>query len=104
MTDTPRPDAANVTATPSPEIASLYAKLSEAGPISLDEAEANQLRAAFQDMLLRVAELEATNRVNLALAEALGKQGFQVVREQNPDGTLGWNLQNKPQPAAETIN
>ena len=94
----------NPTTEPSPEIESLYAKLSAEGPIALDDAEANQLRAAFQEMLLRVAKLEATNRVNLALAEALGKQGFQVVREQNPDGTVGWNLQNKPQPTAETVN
>ena len=90
--------------TESPEIASLYAKLSAEGPIALDVAEANALRVAFKDMLLRVAELEATNRVNLALAEALTKQGFEVVREQNHDGTLGWNLQKKPQPPTETVN
>ena len=90
--------------TPSPEIASLYTKLSAEGPIALDDAEANQLRVAFREMLLRVTELEATNRVNCALAEALKKQGFEMVREQNPDGTLGWNLQNKPQQTAETVN
>ena len=104
MTDTPRPDAASVTATPSPEIASLYVKLSAEGPIALDAAEANALRGAFKELLLRVTELEATNRVNCALAEALKKQGFEMVREQNPDGTLGWNLQNAPQPTAETVN
>ena len=104
MMDTPRPDAASVAATPSPEIASLYAKLTAEGPIALDDAEANQLRAAFQEMLLRVAQLEATNRVNLALAEALTKQGFVMKREMNPDGTVGWNLQNAPQPTAETVN
>ena len=92
------------TDTESPEVASLYAKLSAEGPIALDEAEANQLRVAFQDMLLRVAQLEATNRVNIALAEALKKQGFEMVREDNPDGTVGWNLQNKPQPTTETVN
>ena len=41
--------------TPSPEIASLYTKLSAEGPIALDDAEANQLRVAFREMLLRVA-------------------------------------------------
>ena len=66
--------------------------------------QANQLRAAFQEMLLRVAQLEATNRVNIALAEALKKQGFEMVREDNPDGSLGWNLQNKAQPPPETVN
>ena len=90
--------------TPSPEIESLYTKLSAEGPIALDDAEADALRVAFQDMLLRVAQLEATDRVNCALAEALQKQGFEMVREQNPDGTLGWNLQHKPQPTAETVN
>ena len=90
--------------TPSPEIASLYTKLSAEGPIALDDAEANQLRVAFREMLLRVAELEATDRVNIALAEALKKQGFEMVREDNPDGSLGWNLQNKPQPTPDTVN
>ena len=107
MTDTPRPDAASLAYTPSPEIKRLYTKLSAEGPIALDDAEANQLRVAFQDMLLRVAQLEATNRVNIALAEALNKQGFEMVREQNPDGTLGWNLQIKAEAATdvpETVN
>ena len=89
---------------PSPEIESLHAKLTGEGPIVLDDAEATQLRATFQDMLLRVAQLEATDRVNIALAEALGKQGFQMVREQNPDGTIGWNLQNAPHPTTATVN
>ena len=85
-------------------IESLYAKLSAEGPIALDAPEANALRLAFQEMLLRVAELEATNKINIAIAEALQKHGFEMVREENPDGTVGWNLQNAPQPTAETIN
>ena len=92
---------------PSTGLESLYAKLTATGEIVLDEAESNQLRVAFQDMLLRVAQLEATDRVNIALAEALQKQGFHMVREQNPDGTVGWNLQNKPQPTPDapmTVN
>ena len=94
-----------MTEKPSPEIATMYAKLTAEGPIALDDAEANQLRLAFQDMLLRVAELEATNRVNIALAEALKRQGFVMKSILNPDGTPGWDLQNAPPPPTpDTIN
>ena len=93
-----------MTEKPSPEIASMYAKLSAEGPIALDEAESNALRVAFQEMLLRVAQLEATDRVNICMAEALQKQGFVMKSELNPNGTVGWNLQTKPQPVAETVN
>ena len=59
----------------------------------------------FNEMLLRVAQLEATNRVNRAMSRSYSsKQGFEVLREQNPDGTLGWNLQIAPQPIEETVN
>ena len=94
-----------MTEKPSPAIDSLYAKLTAEGPIALDDAEANQLRLAFQDMLLRVAQLEATDRVNKALAEALKRQGFVMKSVLNPDGTTGWDLQNSPPPPApDTIN
>ena len=99
MTDKP-------TTEPSPEIESLYAKLSAEGPIALDDAEANQLRAAFQEMLLRVAQLEATNRVNVAMAQALQRQGFVMKSELNPDGTVSWDLQYKTDPLQDggTVN
>ena len=91
--------------------ATMAKKLEGDGTSTLTKAEANELRATVRavfarddQLLLRLAQLEATNQVNICMAEALQKQGFQVVREQNPDGTVGWNLQNKPQPATETVN
>ena len=104
MTDKPTPESR-------PAVSTMTAKLKGDGPIELTEDEANELRTTLRavfardnQLLLRLAQLEATNQVNICMAEALQKQGFQVVREQNPDGTVGWNLQNKPQPATETVN
>ena len=100
-----------MTDNPRPAISTMAKKLEGDGTITLTKAEANELRATVRavfarddQLLLRLAQLEATNQVNICMAEALQKQGFQVVREQNPDGTVGWNLQNKPQPPPETVN
>ena len=92
---------------PKPAGVSIYDKLSAEGPISMDTAEANELRGSLNQLLMRVAQLEATDRVNKAMAEALQKHRLELIREDNPDGTLGWNLQHKPQPAADeplTVN
>ena len=73
--------------------------------------EANELRASLRAvfardnrLLLRLTELEATNQVNICMAEALQKQGFVMKHELNPDGSHGWNLQTKADADAATIN
>ena len=100
-----------MTNTQRPAVSTMAAKLKGDGPMALTKAEANELRdtvrAVLQrdsQLLMRLVQLEATNQVNICMAEALQKQGFVMLAELNPDGTTGWNLQNKPQPAAETIN
>ena len=99
------------THTPRPTAASLAAKLAGTGPIALTEGEANELRTTLRalferdgQLLLRVAQLQAKDKVNVCMAEALQKQGFVMKSELNHDGTVGWNLQNKPQPTTETVN
>ena len=104
MTDTP-------TTEPMPAISTMAAKLKGDGPIALTEGEADELRASLRavfarddQMLLRLTELEATNRVNICMAQALKRQGFVMKAEPQPDGTVAWNLQNAPQPTAEIVN
>ena len=84
----------------------MAAKLKGDGPMELTEGEANELRdtvrAVLQrdnQLLLQLGQLQATNEVNICMAEALQRQGFVMKAELNPDGTTSWDLQNKP-PAA----
>ena len=106
MADTPTPT------TKQQEVAStMAAKLKLAGPLALTEDEADELRASISAVfarddriLMRLVELEATNQVNICMAEALQKQGFVMKHELNPDGSHGWNLQTKADAAAETVN
>ena len=104
MMDTPQtaPRAQSVT---------MAAKVTGEGPMVLTTAEANELRETIRavlerdnELLLRLVQLEATNRVNVAMAQALQRQGFVMKSQLNPDGTVSWNLQNKPQQTAETVN
>ena len=90
---------------------SVAAKLKGSGPITLNQTEANELRATMRavfarddQLLLRLGQLEATDAVNRCMAEALQKQGFVMKSEQNPDGTTGWNLHNAPQPITDNVN
>ena len=96
-------------------LSTMAAKLKGDGRIKLNKAEANELRATLRavfarddHLLLRLAQLEATNQVNICMAEALQRQGFVMKSELNPDWTTSWDLQNKPKAAAtvapETLN
>ena len=99
--------------TTKPQTSTMTEKLEGDGPINLDKDEASELRdtirAVFErdnQLLLQLAQLQATNQVNICMAEALQRQGFIMKSELDPDGTTGWNLQNKPEPtpASETVN
>ena len=90
---------------------SMAAKLRGDGPITLTKGEANELRdtvrTVFQrdtQLLLQLAQLQATNAVNICMAQALQRQGSIMKSVPQPDGTVAWDLQNKPQPATETVN
>ena len=93
------------------QTSSMAAKLEGTGPITLTEDEANELRDTVRtvlqrdsELLLRMAQLEATNEVNICMAEALQRQGFIMKSEPQPDGSVAWNLQNAPPPITETMN
>ena len=72
-----------MTDTPRPAISTMAAKLKGDGPVTLTEGEANELRATLRavllrdnQLLLRVAQLQATDAVNRCMAEALQRQGI----------------------------
>ena len=95
--------------TEKPKASSMAAKLKGDGPITLTKAEAQELRDTIRtvlqrdsELLLRMAQLEATNQVNICMGEALQRQGFIMKSEPQPDGSVAWNLQNKPQPNEPT--
>ena len=100
-----------MTSTQRPAVSTMAAKLKGDGPMALTKTEANELRdtvrAVLQrdsQLLMRLVQLEATNQVNICMAEALQRQGFVMKSQQNPDGTFSWDLQNAPQPTPETVN
>ena len=93
---------------------SMAAKLKGTGALTLTKAEANELRDTVREvferdnqLLLQMAQLEATNKVNICMAEALKKQGFIMKSEPQPDGSVAWDLQKAPEPIADkppTVN
>ena len=97
--------------TTKPKTSTMAAKLKGDGPITLTKAEANELRSTVRtvlqrdsQLLLQLAQLQATKQVNICMAEALQRQGFIMKSEPQADGSVAWNLQPKPQPATETVN
>ena len=99
------------TTEPRPAVSTMAAKLKGDGPIELTEGEADKLRASLRavfarddQLVMRLVELEATNQVNICMAEALQKQGFVMKHELNPDGSHGWNLQAKADADPATVN
>ena len=50
------------------------------------------------------AQLTIAQGVNQALREAITRQGFQLTHVDHDDGSVTYDLQNAPQPVAETIN
>ena len=96
-------------------LASMEQKIKGDGPLHLDADEADELRASLRavfardnQLLLEVARLQATDKVNRCMGEALQRQGFVMKSVLNPDGTPGWDLQTKADAEAnvdaETVN
>ena len=97
--------------TTEPQTSTMAAKLKGDGPITLTTDEANELRDTIRtvlqrdtQLLLQLGQLQATNQVNICMAEALQRQGFVMKSVPQPDGTVAWDLQPKPQPIPETVN
>ena len=91
----------------------MAAKLKGDGPITLTKAESNELRETLRavldrdnQLLFEVARLQATDAVNIAMGQALQRQGFVMKSVPQPDGKVAWDLQNAPKPPddAPTIN
>ena len=85
-------------------LASLLEKLDRrgcTGGLSLTLPEADVLTAEFALLLQRVAGL---SNVNLAMAEAIKRQGFQVVHQEHEDGSVGFDLELVPVTEAVTVN
>ena len=62
------------------------------------------MRAMYQRQVDTDGQLTMAQGVNLAMAEALNRQGFQLTHAEHEDGSVSYDLQNAPQPVAETIN
>ena len=99
--------------TEKPKTSSMAAKLKGDGPITLTTDESNELRDSLRavfarddQLLLQLAQLQATDAVNRCMAEALKRQGFIMKSEPQPDGSVAWDLQNAPPPVtdAPTLN
>ena len=84
------------------EGADLSKKICETdGPLHLTRTEARTLRLLMYGLQQQAG---IAQQVNSAMAEALQRQGFQLTHHEGPDGSVTFDLQNKPQPAAETVN
>ena len=98
-----KPMADTPTTEPRPA-ASMAAQVTGEGPMALTTPEANALRAVIKKLLGQVTELQ---RLNSMMAHALAGKRLQVVHQEHEDGTISFDLEPAPDPAAdapETIN
>ena len=75
--------------------------LAKKGPVTLTRAELQQLQAAFLD--LSQTNLRLTRMVN-GLAEALDRHNLHVTHTNNPDGSVGFDLELVPVTEPVTVN
>ena len=80
----------------------------EGGGLTLTPAEATAFKLMMGAMHQRQVDtndqLIIAQGVNLAMREALTRQGFQLTYHEYDDGTVSYNLENVPQPTTETVN
>ena len=50
------------------------------------------------------AQLTIAQGVNLAMREAIARQGFQLTHIEHDDKSVTYDLEHVPEPIAETIN
>ena len=70
------------------------------GPINFNTSEARALRAMVKDLLKHLSNAQ---KVNLAMVEALKREGLQLTHHETGDGIF-FDLENAPQPTTETVN
>ena len=75
--------------------------LAKKGPAVLTRAELQQLQAAFLDI---GQENLQNRRLMSAIAEALQRHNLQVTHTNNPDGSVGFDLELVPVTKPVTVN
>ena len=82
--------------------------LAKKGPAVLTRAELQQLQAAFLDLSQANLDLSQTNlrltRMVNGLAEALDRHNLHVTHTNNPDGSVGFDLELVPVTEPVTVN
>ena len=63
------------------------------GPLDFDAPEVATLQVLLQGLQ---HQAHIAQQVNRAMAEVLYRQGFQLIHRENPDGSVIFDLQNKP--------
>ena len=104
MTDKQTPDARSV----NEKMLNLMEGDGEGDGLALTPGEATAFKLMMGAMYKRQVDtdgqLTIAQGVNSALGEALTRQGFQLTHVEHEDGSVSYDLQNAPQPVAETIN
>ena len=60
--------------------------------------------ALYQQQVDADGQLTIAQGVNRAMREAIARQGFQLTHIEHSDGSVTYDLENAPQPTAETVN
>ena len=80
----------------------------EGDGLTLTPSEATAFKlmmgAMHQQQVDTDAQLIIAQSVNLAMIAALKRQGFQLTHQKHSDGSVTYDLENEPQPPAQTLN
>ena len=80
----------------------------EGDGLTLTPAEATAFKlmmgALHQRQVDADGQLTIAQGVNRAMREAITRQGFQLTYIEHPDGSVTYDLENAPQPPAQTLN
>ena len=76
--------------------------------LTLTPAEATAFKvmmgAIHQRQVDADSQFTIAQGINRAMTEAITRHGFQVTHVEHDDGSVTYDLQNAPQPTAETVN
>ena len=79
----------------------LIDKLRSGGPAAFTKVEVQRLHGAFEDIS---QENLQNRRLMSAIAEALKRHNLQVNHTENPDGSVGFDLEQVPDEEHVTVN
>ena len=65
------------------------------GPVTFTQGEVQRLHGAFEDISQEILQCR---RAMHGIAEALQRHNLQVTETTNPDGSVGFDLENVPSP------